>query len=127
MPRQRGGTTIELIALEEAFAIPELRGRQPATTMPIKVTDAYAEVWGRKLIDFEEYRLPEMDENGIEIQVLSLSVPGIQADTDPATAVDNARFANDFLARVVAQHPTRFRGFAALPMQDPDAAAEELE
>ena len=33
----------------------------------------------------------------------------IQADNDPAAARDNARFANDFLAEVVARHPTRFQ------------------
>lgn len=114
------------VALEEAFAIPELTSRQPATEMRIKVTPEYGERWARKLVDFQEHRLPEMDANDIDIQVLSLSVPGIQADVDPATSVSNARFANDFLAGVVAQHPDRFRGFAAVPLQDPDAAVDEL-
>jgi 2,3-dihydroxybenzoate decarboxylase len=43
------------------------------------------------------------------------------------TARDHARFANDYLARVVDEHPDRFRGFAALPTQDPKAAAKELD
>jgi 2,3-dihydroxybenzoate decarboxylase len=38
-----------------------------------------------------------------------------------------ARIANDVLAEAIAKHPGRFAGFAALPMQDPDAAALELE
>jgi 2,3-dihydroxybenzoate decarboxylase len=67
-----------------------------------------------------------MDAAGIDVQVLSLTVPGLQADTDALAARDDARFANDYLADVVAQHPDRFRGFAALPMQDPKAAADEL-
>lgn len=115
------------IAIEEAFAVPELTARQPPTEMRIRVTDEYAALWGRKLVDFEEFRLPEMDAHGIDVQVLSLSVPGIQADADPAAARANARFANDFLAEVVARHSTRFRGFAALPTQDPAAAVAELE
>ncbi|GII82289.1 amidohydrolase [Sphaerisporangium siamense] len=115
------------IALEEAFAIPELAARQPATPMRIRVTGEYAELCGRLLPDFEEYRLPDMDAHGIDVQVLSLTVPGVQADTDPRTAVDNAAFANDFLAEAVARHPSRFRGFAALPLQDPAAAVAELE
>lgn len=115
------------IALEEAFAIPELAARQPTTPMRIRVTDEYAEMCGRKLVDFEEYRLPEMDANGVDVQVLSLTVPGIQADTAVDRAVDNAAFANDFLAEVVGRHPARFRGFAALPMQDPGAAVAELD
>ena len=115
------------IALEEAFAIPELASRQPATEMRIRITPAYAGLCARGLVDFEEYRLPDMDAHGIDVQVLSLTVPGIQADADARSAVDNAVFANDFLAEVVRRHPTRFRGFAALPMQDPDAAAAELQ
>ncbi|WP_433153667.1 amidohydrolase family protein [Actinomadura nitritigenes] len=114
------------IALEEAFAIPELAARQPAAEMRIRVTSDYAQMCGRTLVDFERHRLPDMDANGIDVQVLSLTVPGIQADTDPAAARDNARFANDFLAEVVAAHPARFQGFAALPTQDPDAAVAEL-
>ncbi|BBJ41241.1 hypothetical protein SSPO_039590 [Streptomyces antimycoticus] len=111
------------IALEEAFIIPELAARQPGTPPLIRVSDRYAEQRGRGLGDIEEHRLPDMDAHGIDIQVLSPSAPGIQADTDAPTAVDNARFANDFLARTIARHPTRFRGFAALPLQDPAAAA----
>ncbi len=115
------------IALEEAFIIPELAARQPRTPPLIRVSDRYAEQWGRRLCDIEEHRLADMDAHGIDIQVLSLSVPGIQADPDAPTAVDNAGFANDYLARTIARHPTRFRGFAALPLQDPAAAVTELE
>jgi 2,3-dihydroxybenzoate decarboxylase len=114
------------IALEEAFAIPELMARQPATEMRIRTTAEYAQMCIRTLVDFEQYRLPDMDANGIDIQVLSLTVPGIQADVDPVAARENARFANDFLAEMVSAHPSRFQGFAALPTQDPDAAVAEL-
>jgi 2,3-dihydroxybenzoate decarboxylase len=54
-------------------------------------------------------------------------VPGLQVDIDAATARDRARSANDFLAQVICEHPTRFRGFAALPLQDVTAAVRELE
>ena len=47
-------------------------------------------------------------------------------DKDQQRAIDVARRANDFLAEQVAKHADRFQGFAALPLQDPDAAAEEL-
>jgi 2,3-dihydroxybenzoate decarboxylase len=118
---------VTYIALEEAFAIPQLASRQPATEMRIRITAEYAQMCGRGLVDFEEYRLPDMDAHGIDVQVLSLTVPGIQADKDAQSAVGNAAFANDFLAEVIRRHPTRFRGFAALPMQDPDAAVAELQ
>ena len=68
-----------------------------------------------------------MDRAGIERCVLSLAGPGVQAERDPKTAVRRARESNDFLAREVAKRPDRYSGFAHLPMQDPAAAADELE
>ncbi|GKQ39962.1 amidohydrolase family protein [Streptomyces sp. A012304] len=81
----------------------------------------------RRLLDFTEIRLPQMDEFGIDVEVLSLVSPGIQAEKDTATAVRNAALTNDFLAEIVAKHPKRFAGFAALALQDPDAAVAELD
>ena len=80
----------------------------------------------RRLPDFTEYRLPEMDKHGIDMQVLSLTAPGIQMQPDAQTAVADARAANDFLASVISEHPGRFQGLAAVPLQDPRQAAAEL-
>lgn len=115
---------MKYITLEEAFSIPGIADPMPQLASR---TRHYAEEWLRKLPDFTEYRLPEMDAAGIDIQVLSLTVPGLQADMHAATARDKARRANDYLAQVVSEHPTRFRGFAALPLQDPGAAVAELD
>jgi 2,3-dihydroxybenzoate decarboxylase len=67
-----------------------------------------------------------MDACGIDVQVLSLNAPGIQAESDPGAAVRAAAQANDALARIIADHPGRFSGFAALPLQDPARAVAEL-
>jgi len=85
------------IALEEAFSIPELTGRQPPPWPANRFSQRHLADWARKLPDFTEYRLPEMDAAGIDVQVLSLTVPGLQADVDAAAARDDARFANDYL------------------------------
>jgi len=45
---------------------------------------------------------------------------------DTKKAIELSKRANDKLAELVAKRPDRFAGFAALPMQDPDAAAAEL-
>ncbi|HEY3598399.1 MAG TPA: amidohydrolase family protein [Paraburkholderia sp.] len=79
------------------------------------------------LLDVDAKRLERMDRAKIQYAILSLNTPGIQGETDPATAVRDAQFANDELRKIIDKHPTRFGGFAALPMQDPHAAADELE
>jgi 2,3-dihydroxybenzoate decarboxylase len=77
--------------------------------------------------DFVEHRLTEMDAAGVDMQVLSLAAPGLQAVADPAVAASQARAINDFLAEVVRAHPDRFAGWAAVPTIDPQAGADELE
>lgn len=110
--------------MEEAFALPEL---QAGYSVPKTETAArWVEDWGKRLCDYPTYRLPEMDQHGIDVQVLSLTAPGIQGLADAGQAVKDARIANDRLAEVIAEHPDRFRGLAALPLQDPEAAVAEL-
>jgi 2,3-dihydroxybenzoate decarboxylase len=72
-------------------------------------------------------RLEDMDRCGIERMVLSLTQPGIQGIPDRAIAVDTAKRMNDDLADIVAAHPNRFEGFAAVALQDVRAAGDELE
>ena len=80
-----------------------------------------------RLLDIQDRRLREMDENGVEMMILSLNAPTVQAIPDAKAADALARRANDYLAGEIAKRPDRFQGFAALPMQDPDLAAAELE
>ena len=80
----------------------------------------------RRLDDLGELRLKEMDEAGIDVQVISHGAPSTQR-LDPETAVRLAHNANDRLAQAIAVHPDRFAGFAALPTSAPKAAADELE
>jgi 2,3-dihydroxybenzoate decarboxylase len=89
-----------------------------------------AHVWPElhhRLLDFSDSRLREMDEGGIETMILSLNAPAVQAIANPKEAVAISRQANDLLAEQMRKHPGRFAGFAALPMQDPDAAIAELK
>jgi predicted TIM-barrel fold metal-dependent hydrolase len=108
------------IALEEHFAT-------EATLQDSKVFGAHVwEILGPRLIDIQDMRLKEMDKHGVEMMILSLNAPAAQAIHDVPRAIDVARAANDALAGEVAKRPDRFQGFAALPMQDPEAAAAEL-
>jgi predicted TIM-barrel fold metal-dependent hydrolase len=80
----------------------------------------------RRLYDMGELRLKEMDEAGIDIQVLSHGAPATQKLTGEG-AVALTRQVNDRLAAACSAHPKRFAAFAALPTSDPTAAADELE
>jgi 2,3-dihydroxybenzoate decarboxylase len=80
-----------------------------------------------RIEDYVDLRIKDMDENGIDIQVLSLTTPGIQAIKNADEAVREAKNVNEFIADVVAKNPKRFAGFAALPCQNPKEAADELE
>jgi len=109
------------IALEEHFALPE--------TLDASQQYAVDGMWSdlhRRLLDLDHLRLAEMDRHGIALAILSLNAPGIQAIPDSEAAIATAQRANNRLADAVRQRPDRFAGFAALPMQNPDAAAAEL-
>ena len=80
----------------------------------------------RRLDDLGALRIREMDEAGIDVQVISHGAPSTQR-LDAASAVPLAKRANDRLHEAVRAHPDRFAGFAALPTADPKAAADELE
>ncbi len=109
------------VALEEHFAIPDTV-QDSAGVLP----DAIWTELEARLLDMQERRLREMDAHGVETMVLSLNSPAVQAIADRTRAREVARRANDFLAGEVRKRPDRFRGLAALPMQDPDVAAREL-
>jgi 2,3-dihydroxybenzoate decarboxylase len=110
------------IALEEHFSIDGMTYKNDVMDAP-----TFAEV-RRRLADTESLRLEAMDKAGIQLSILSFFAPGIQAETDPDHAVHAARRANDFLCEnVIARHADRYAGFAAVPLQNPEAAADELE
>jgi 2,3-dihydroxybenzoate decarboxylase len=112
------------IALEEHFLCPGFEGYWRSTVADVDPN--ILEQVAARLADFGEQRLKSMDGAGIARAVLALTGPGVQAERDTATAIRNARAANDFLAREVERRPDRYSGFAHLPMQDAKAAADEL-
>ncbi|HXP30051.1 MAG TPA: amidohydrolase family protein [Stellaceae bacterium] len=79
-----------------------------------------------RLHDLGALRVKDMDDAGIDFQVISHGAPSTQR-LDAESGVRLARRANDRLNEAVRAHPNRFAGFAALPTADPKAAADELE
>lgn len=78
-----------------------------------------------RLADLGEKRLALMDETGVDVQVLSLTTPGLNNLGDHG--VDLARRVNDLLAKTVAANPSRFQALAVLASGDGGAAARELQ
>jgi len=72
-------------------------------------------------------QIGRMRGEGVERAILSLATPFINYYLDAEVAVKTARRFNDSLASSIAGHPNRFGAWAFLPMQDPTAAADELE
>ena len=118
------------VALEEHFTAPALtsridpsaisrRGFRKRTLPPTGPSPL------ELLPEVGEGRLRSMDEAGITVQVLSSTGPGPDLVAG-ADGIAMSREINDYLAATVARHPDRFAGFATLPLQEPDAAANEL-
>lgn len=110
------------IAFEEHVAIPETLGN----TKAFAGESGRWEDFTREILDVGSERLDHMDKTGIEYAIQSINAPGIQGILDTDEAIEVAKKGNDKLADAATRHPDRFGAFAALPMQDPDAAAREL-
>jgi predicted TIM-barrel fold metal-dependent hydrolase len=121
------------IALEETYATPAFMENiiddfktQPKTDEKSQAPpEDLAQIVG-KIINVDESRIKEMDQAGIDVQVLSLFSPGVE-ELDGSIAVNIARETNNYIANAIQKHPTRFAGFATLPTPVPETAAYELE
>lgn len=121
------------ITLEEHYATPafmdgpgrQIREEAEAARAHPQVAAGLARLIAQ-LCDIGEGRITNMDAAGLDVQVLSLTFPGVE-QLDPVEAVALARDTNDTLAEAVRRHPDRLAGFAAIPTPDPEAAAAELK
>ena len=110
------------IGLEEHFAIDETIS-DSAGFLDDRVWPELKE----NLLDFRGKRIGIMDQYHIQMMILSLNAPAIQAIHEPKRAIEVSLRSNDLLAEEVNHLPDRFAGLAALPMQSPEVAIEELE
>ncbi len=118
----------KIVTLEEHMTTPAIaEAWQTAPTSEREREDVarMMGMQGNALLEIGEQRLAAMDDQGVDIQVLSVTSPGVQ-NLDAERAVPLAAQANDAIAAAVASHPDRFEGFATLPTPDPEAAAAEL-
>jgi predicted TIM-barrel fold metal-dependent hydrolase len=104
---------VRIVAIEEHFAPRDLEAARGGSTR-------YPGELGSLLDEVGDERIADMDRNGIAYQVLASTPP------NAASAVEAARW-NDRLAQIIAQHPDRFGGFAALSTPEPASCPAELE
>lgn len=131
--------TFRRIAVEEAFVTPEIMAQWQVVLAGRDVEPGFARMGETilaptpanrmlddRLLDIGAARIAHMDSLGIDMQVLSLTSPGVQV-FEATLATRLAAASNDALAAAVRAHPTRFAGLAAIAPQDPAPAAKEIE
>jgi len=108
----------KIIAVEEHFMHPTLSNHLGhAAQQPDQIK--------KRLFDFSDIRIREMDSAGIDVQILSHQSPGSQRLKNEV-AIDACKNVNNALAQVISNHSDRFLGFAMLPTNLPIDAASEL-
>ena len=137
------GEKVRLIATEEAWSIPEVAAelkkvaRSPSQSLDkllvkgIYDADEDTSGYGKMnflegLLDVEQQRLPQMDQHGVDMHLLTLTAPGVQM-FDADTATDLAALANDRLAEICRGNPKRFAGLGSFAPHSPKRAAKEIE
>lgn len=129
VPTGGGTAATSVIGIEEHWSfgpVDRALRRLPASRAEVSLAlNEHGDIPDR-LADVGAGRISAMDEQGLGLEVLSLTPPGVQG-LDADEAVPLSRDANDAAAAAVAAHPDRFRAMATLPLADPAAAARELE
>jgi predicted TIM-barrel fold metal-dependent hydrolase len=118
---------MKLIAIEEHFVTADIRAAWASSSIGQEGTGGFdrGEIEER-LDDLGQGRIALMDESGVDVQVLSVTTPALH-NLQPDESVILARRTNDLVAATIANHPTRFQGFATLPTAAPADSARELE
>lgn len=126
--------SLPVITVEEHFHHPEVSAevRSLSGPLPVVPDDGFATFIQEEFMPDRDSaerlggrRLAHMDKAGIDIQVVSHGAFSPN-NLDRPEAIDLCRRVNDSLAQQISEHPTRFRGFATIPLHDPAAAADEM-
>ncbi len=124
---------MKLITVEEHYMSKAVNEQYMQVMMKISSPAIQARLIGlqsfvdnNKLItDLDKLRISTMDKQGVDIQVISYG-NNSPSDLPAKYAIPLCEQANNELAKAISTHPTRFAGLAVLPVDDPEAAADEL-
>jgi len=74
-----------------------------------------------------DFRLAQMDQQGIDMQAVSLHVGQYHHWADPDLAARIVNIQNEKIAELCAQHPERFVGLGAVALQHPELAVQQMK
>ncbi len=118
---------MKTIGLEEHWATPSFYAQPGAPgwqygQLLTKISEEYANKQIQDVCDLGAGRIAEMDAGGLDMQILSLTTPGVE-QMNAADAIAFSRESNDYIAEAVNKNPLRFRALATVPTSAPDKAA----
>ena len=116
---------MQTIGTEEHFVTEEVLAAWRAVREDLRSSAPPGDI-GERLVEVGERRIAAMDEAGLDVQVISLTAPGLH-DLPAEEATRLQVQTNDRIAELVRARPDRFQGFATLALPAPQAAAQELE
>jgi aminocarboxymuconate-semialdehyde decarboxylase len=110
-----GGRRVKVIDVHAHCVIPEAQ-----TLMGLPIANSN----GPGIEEVGARRIREMDEQGIDMEALSINPSWYRTERDLATQVIKVQ--NEALARICATYPDRFVAYASLALQYPDLAVQQL-
>jgi 5-carboxyvanillate decarboxylase len=125
---RKGGSNLDIKLLTTVFDSPAAASSQDPSKAPPPISnrDAGARLLLPNLLDLDVGRLANMDASGVDMQLLSLSLPGVQLfEADQAVAL--ASLSNDHLSDAIRRHSTRFAGLGCFAPQNPQQAVKEMQ
>ncbi|MBI2755311.1 MAG: amidohydrolase family protein [Chloroflexi bacterium] len=113
---RRGGPTygIELEDLADGGVVARMAGGSSSKPFPPELGQL-------------DVRLAAMDQQGVDVQVLSSWADLTGYRLPPAEGAAFSRLQNETIAEIVQSHPDRYLGSATVPLQDPRMAVQVLE
>lgn len=128
---------MKTIAIEEAFATEELFDEWRNILANDSSDPAFSSIYNpllnnpdfgamrENLLDISDRRISDMNEHNIDIQILSVTAPGVQVSS-PDKSRELTLSTNDFLVDKIQEHPDRFWGLLTVAPQDPEFSAKEI-
>jgi 5-carboxyvanillate decarboxylase len=121
---RKGGNQLDLAVLKQIYDPPA--SNNEVATASVSNRDAATKSMLPKLLDIDALRLADMDANGVDMQLLSITLPGVQM-FEKTRAVELARVVNDHLSQAVRKNPSRFAGLACFAPLDVAASVKEMK